>query len=225
MSDTTIVLLFIKAPVRGQVKSRLASAIGDETAVELYRNFILDILDSIERSGHPLRLFVHPPEGVEFVSSWLGKERVCLPQTGSDLGERMEHALRQAFSEGWSRAVLIGSDLPDLPPAIISEAFTALDESDAVIGPAIDGGYYLIGFNSRLFPQRLFHAIEWSTSGVFRRTLELLRKASLRVHVMPQWHDVDTIDDLRALFERGQTAGSEESRTMAYLRLHKDMLF
>ncbi len=225
MPDKNIVLLFIKAPVRGRVKSRLASAVGDETAAELYRNFILDILDSVERSGYPLRICVYPPEAGEKVSSWLGKERECLPQAGNDLGERMEHALRQAFSEGWSRAVLIGSDLPDLPSAIISGAFDALGTSDAVIGPATDGGYYLIGFNNRPFPPRLFHDIEWSTDGVFRETMDILREASLRVHVMPQWHDVDTIDDLKALFERGRTAGCDESRTMVYLRQNKDRLF
>lgn|SRR5574341_178774 len=225
MFDKPIVLLFIKAPVKGQVKSRLAAAVGEEAAIELYQNFILDILDMVEKSSYPLSICVYPPGGVEKVSSWLGKERSCLPQKGGDLGERMGHALQQAFSEGRGRAVLIGSDIPDLPSGIIGEAFEALTTNDAVIGPATDGGYYLIGFNSHAFSPRFFRDIEWSTSGVFRETMNILRGASLRVHLMPQWHDVDTLDDLKELCARGRGQEFDKSRTMAYLRMHKNRLF
>lgn len=219
-----VLLLFVKAPIRGRVKSRLAAAIGEDAAVELYENFILDILERMEESGYPIRIFVYPPDSVELVSSWLGKERVCVPQTGNDLGERMEQALKQAFSEGWERAVLIGSDLPDLPSDVICGAFAALDANDAVIGPAADGGYYLIGFNARLFPAGLFHGILWSTETVFQKTQDLLRAAGLRIHVLPQWHDVDTVDDLKTLSERLQGKGCPGSRTSSFLETHRDTL-
>lgn len=224
MTDKSVVLLFVKAPVRGQVKSRLAAAVGEEAAVALYENFIFDTLEQMERTGYPIRIFVYPADAIEVVSSWLGKEHVCLPQTGNDLGERMEQALEHAFSEGWGRAVLIGSDLPDLPAEIINGAFTALETSDAVIGPAADGGYYLIGFNREGLPRHVFHNIEWSTETVFRETTDLLRAARLRVHVLPQWHDVDTIDDLKALRERLRTAENAGSRTCSYLETHGDIL-
>ena len=111
MPDNPVILLFIKAPLSGQVKSRLAAVLGQDAALELYRNFVLDILASIEKSGVPCIICYHPPDSGEIVMNWLGGHLQCLPQEGRDLGERMERAFRRAFSEGASRAVLVGSDI------------------------------------------------------------------------------------------------------------------
>jgi len=140
-----------------------------------------------------------------------------MPQIGDDLGARMENAFIRIFSEGFSSAVLIGSDLPDLPAAIIREAFDALTKSDAVIGPAADGGYYLIGFNKAVFSPRILRGIQWSTDRVFEETMKRCREGSLRTYVLPEWSDVDTIDDLRALLVRNRDAGVKRSKTLSYL--------
>ena len=224
MPDKPIVLLFIKAPVESRVKSRLAAAVGEEAALELYKNFILDIIDTLSTSGYPFRICFFPPDAKEAIRTWLIGHPAA-PQDGNDLGERMELALKKLFSEGFTNAILIGSDIPDLTPAVIHEALEALNENDAVIGPARDGGYYLIGFNQKSFLPRIFRGIPWSTATVFRETMNILKESSLRVHLVPQWQDVDTLEDLKAFFERNRNSGFNRSRTMTYLMKNRTRLF
>lgn len=218
MPDKSVILLFIKAPVMGQVKSRLAAVIGKKAALELYKSFILDIVDTIKKTGHPFKICFYPPDAGAAVTSWLGRRWQFMPQQGNDLGQRMENAFTRCFSEGFERAVLIGSDLPDLTPSVLHEAITSLAENDVVIGPASDGGYYLIGFNKRTFMPRLFHGIPWSTETVFQETMAILRDSALTVHRAPQWNDVDTAEDLKALLKRNKDGRFDNSRTMTYLK-------
>jgi rSAM/selenodomain-associated transferase 1 len=217
MPQPSIVLLFIKAPVRGQVKSRLAAAIGEEMALELYKRFILDIVDTVNASNHPLRICYTPSDAGDMILPWPGQEYTAMAQKGDDLGARMENAFREIFSEGAAGAVLIGSDIPDLPASIIRDAFDALTRNDAVIGPASDGGYYLIGFNRAVFPPRIFHGIPWSTGRVFEETMKRFKESPLRVCVLQEWSDVDTIEDLRTLLLRNKDLGLERSRTLSFL--------
>jgi hypothetical protein len=223
MSDHQIVLLFIKAPVRGRVKSRLAGAIGEEAALDLYRSFILDTIDMLERTGCTFRIFCHPPEAVADVSQWLRASPV-VPQEGDDLGARMENAFRRVFSEGWSQAVLIGSDIPDLPEGVIPEAFTLIMKHKVVLGPAADGGYYLIGFAREAFLPAPFSGISWSTPDVFARTRDVLQAAGLRVPLLREWRDVDSFDDLQALAARSVHSPFRSSRTMTYLAQNRSLL-
>lgn len=216
MPDKPIVLLFIKAPFKGQVKSRLSEAVGEEAALELYKNFTLDIIDTLIASGYPFRICFYPPDAKEAIMTWL-IGRPIAPQDGNDLGERMEHAFKKIFSEGFTSAILIGSDIPDLTPAVFHEALESLKKNDAVIGPAADGGYYLIGFNQKSFLPRIFRGIPWSTDMVFWETMDILKESSLRVYLLPQWKDVDTLEDLKAFFERNRDAGFDKSKTMTYL--------
>jgi rSAM/selenodomain-associated transferase 1 len=216
MPDKSIVLLFIKAPFKGQVKSRLAAAVGEEAALELYKNFTLDTIDALSASGYPFRICFHPPNANDAITMWLTGHPIA-PQDGNDLGERMELAFKKIFSEGFTSAILIGSDIPDLTPAVFHEALESLKKNDAVIGPATDGGYYLIGFNQKSFLPRIFRGIPWSTDMVFQETMDILHESSLRVHLLPHWKDVDTLEDLRAFFERNRDAGFDKSKTMTYL--------
>lgn len=220
----SIVLLFIKAPVMGQVKSRLAEDIGAEAALELYQRFLRDIIASVELSGHHCRLCYYPPEADHAVSGLLAPGRSSMPQRGDDLGARMQNAFTTVFAEGVDKAILIGSDIPDLTPKVLQDALDALDQADVVLGPALDGGYYLIGFHRTSLLPRVFHRVAWSTNAVFQKTMAILKKASRRVRIAPAWSDVDTVEDLQALFERGEKPHFINSNTMAYLRKHKDLL-
>jgi rSAM/selenodomain-associated transferase 1 len=224
MPNKSIVLIFIKAPFKGLVKSRLAAAVGEDTALELYKNFILDIIDSLSTSGYPFRICFYPPDAEEAITKWL-VGHPAVPQDGNDLGERMELAFKKIFSEGFTSAILIGSDIPDLTPSVFHEALESLNENDAVIGPAADGGYYLIGFNRRSFLPRIFRGIPWGTDTVFRETMDILHESSLRVYLVPRWKDVDTLKDLKAFFERNRKSGFDESRTMVYLMKNRNRLF
>jgi rSAM/selenodomain-associated transferase 1 len=216
-----VVLFFMKAPVRGLVKSRLARAIGADAALELHRRFILDMLEMLKSLDFPLVICFDPPDAGAYISEWLGAEHRYLPQEGSDLGLRMEHSFQRVFSRNITRAILIGSDIPDLPPGVITDAFASLEKNDVVLGPAADGGYYLIGFRTQAFLPSLFHCIPWSEDAVFQTTMERLYAASRSVHLLPLWRDVDTLDDLNALSDRNRTTSFRHSRTMAYLRKMK----
>jgi hypothetical protein len=203
------------------VKSRLAVSVGEDTALGLYKCFVSDVLGMLARGGYPLTIFFHPPESRQRIVQWLGDEHTLLPQVGDDLGERMKNAFKTVFSQGPCSALLIGSDSPDLPSLIIDEALTSLKDHNAVVGPSYDGGYYLIGFRVDTFLPQAFDRIAWSTSEVFKQTLDVLKKADPRLHILPKWRDVDTLDDLKALFGNSQNTPFAESATIKYMENNK----
>ena len=220
--NKTCLLFFVKSPERTSVKSRLAEAVGVETAQELYRCFVLDMLDSLSdvAAGGQLDLWVchYPPEAGPEMKAWLGSSLVFVPQQGKDLGERMQNAMESCFTAGYSRAILLGSDVPDLAGSVISEGASLLTSHPAVIGPARDGGYYLLGFQAPAFLPAIFAGMPWGTGEVYDRTREVFRRAALSVPDLPTWRDIDTPADLRDLRERHQNSSFARSRTMSYLR-------
>jgi len=213
MSET--VLLMTKLPGPGKVKSRLARMGGEEWALGLYRNFVLDILSTLEETPFNIVISFYPPDGEGEIASWLGKSHDYLPQVGKDLGERLKNSLISAFSNGARKAVALASDVPDLPPSFIRRAFESLDSHDAVIGPCPDGGYYLIGFRKDSFRPEAFDGIDWGMERVFGKTMELLNGRS--VSVLPEWRDMDTMEDVLHLFLAYRGGASPCPRTMAYL--------
>jgi rSAM/selenodomain-associated transferase 1 len=224
MPHTPLILLFVKAPLPGQVKSRLAAVLGHDAALELYWNFVLDMLASIEKSGIPCRVCYYPPDSGETVQNWLGGHLQFMAQEGNDLGERMEAAFRRVFSEGASRAVLIGSDIPDLPPSLLQDAVERLDRTGAVIGPSKDGGYYLVGFRDDAFFPGIFSGPKWSTDTVFADTEAIFERAHKQFFLLPPWRDMDTVEDLKDLMNRNRNSDFSGSRTMRCLSSQKNMM-
>jgi rSAM/selenodomain-associated transferase 1 len=192
-------LFFIKSPEKGRVKTRLASAVGDEMAVRLYRRFLLETLFTLNRGTFLFYLCFYPENSLSDLKGWLGDDYLYMPQKGEDLAERMKNGFIDAFAMNFKRVVLIGSDIPDLPLEFIEEAFTSLQEKDIVIGPSLDGGYYLIGFKDKNFSLRVFEGIPWSTKRVFEESMKVLKQEGLTVHTLQHWRDIDTIDDLKNL--------------------------
>ena len=211
-------IVFVKAPRPGQVKTRLARFLGEAAAGELYRCFVADLLAMLAGLALVPRVYFYPAEAGAVMRDWLGEEYSLFPQQGDSLGDKMSHALAETFQAGADKAVLIGSDLPDLPPVIIKEALTALEQSPAVIGPGIDGGYYLIGFTAAGFTPAVFTDIPWSTETVFNRTMERFAAAGLRPYCLPAWADIDTAADLRRFMADGRGNPGRAPRTMAWLR-------
>jgi uncharacterized protein len=216
MFDSSI-LVFVKFPEKGSVKTRLANDLDHGFVQTLYGYFVLDLLETLAKADLPIIVYFYPPESGVAVSGWLGKNYTYAPQKGVDLGERMENAFKNAFADGCSRVIIIGSDLPDMGNALLDDAFNALDLNDAVIGPSYDGGYYLIGFRHDSFLPEVFKGIAWGTDTVLKDTLKILREKKYRAHLLPELRDVDTVEDLKALYERNKDTAFANSRTMKFI--------
>jgi rSAM/selenodomain-associated transferase 1 len=216
-SSKSLILFFVKFPDPGRVKTRISRVLGNEKGAAIYRAFVMDMMDTLVLSDHPLAVCFAPHTRLEAFRSWLGHGWLYLPQQGDHLGDRMKRAFQDAFHAGYTKAILIGSDFPDLPPEIILEAFSTLENHPAVIGPALDGGYYLIGFERETFKPSIFEGIEWGGDGVLKQTLSSFKEARERIHLLPAWNDIDTLDDLLDLYRRGKGTDFARSKTMACL--------
>jgi len=217
MSVTRCIILFVKLPEKGKVKSRLASRLDGDMVLRLYECMVLDAIDMLNSGHYSFRICFDPPEASDRIREWLGHAYSYMPQLGDDLGEKMEQAFSRVFSEEVSKAVLIGSDVPGVSSAIIDEAFQSLATHDSVIGPASDGGYYLIGFRKSALCPDIFHHMTWSTATVFEETVRRLRQASRSIHVLPECIDVDRKEDLVMLLRQHGAGNTLISRTLQYL--------
>jgi uncharacterized protein len=217
------IIVFVKAPHPGQVKTRLGKSVGDRPAAQLYRCFTEDVLDTVETLDVDSHIFFAPAEAEAFLKDWLGEHRSYIPQQGTHLGERMAAAFRHSFSLGYERVLILGSDSPDLPHTFLTEALEALREKQAAIGPSKDGGYYTLGFTPSTFCPAVFGALPWSTPQVYPQTLEILKQHSCPVHVLPAWTDIDTLDDLRQFYRRHRDKPAF-NRSLTYIQDHADVL-
>jgi rSAM/selenodomain-associated transferase 1 len=203
MMPGTLLAMFAKYWQPGEVKTRLAPAIGAEAAAQLYRAFVKTLLEERQSEfAALLREAATPP-----VSPWAeGQEPWLLaPQSPGDLGERMKHLFRAALAAGADRVVLIGSDSPTLPLEHVQQAFDKLRRHEVVLGPSDDGGYALIGLSvgpgphpgSALPP--VFDGLPWSTPHVWPETIRRLEDHGSSYAVLPAWYDVDEPADLERL--------------------------
>jgi rSAM/selenodomain-associated transferase 1 len=193
-TDTPIVVAMLKAPRTGFVKTRLAAEVGAEAAATIYRRLVEHQIAAIPREW---RAEVHfaPAEAAAEMQQWLGSVRELHPQQGDDLGERLVHATASVFSRGAGAVIVIGGDCPGLTEDGLRAASRKLASVDVVLGPAADGGYYLIAFR-RAQPE-LFRDIPWSTGVVLTKTLERARAAGLSVALLPTQEDVDDLPSWR----------------------------
>jgi hypothetical protein len=171
----------------------------------------------LDKTNFTIVICYSPKDALDKFTMWLGSHYHYLPQKGNNLGQRMKHSFIDAFANNFERAIIIGSDSPDLPIDYINEAFSSLKTHDVVIGPCLDGGYYLIGFTQNSFLPRAFEGIHWSTETVFSETMNILSNENLKIHILPKWSDVDTLSDLIAFFKRNQEEEFSSSETMSFL--------
>lgn len=199
MPEDQALAVFVKAPLAGQVKTRLAADIGAVRAAHLYRRLGRRTIKAMAAEDYRTVVWYAPRGGARAVRAWLRNLRVLRfrPQPDGDLGERMVAALAGHFREGARRVVVVGSDCPDIDRAVIGEAFVALDTHDVVLGPARDGGYYLIGMKA--LHSSLFWEISWSSPTVLRETEARAGALGLSWHLLRRLRDVDMVADARAL--------------------------
>jgi rSAM/selenodomain-associated transferase 1 len=224
MTAKKCILLFIKSPEKGMVKSRLAKDVNESMALSLYKHFVLDILETIQAVRYPVKICYYPPDALAVVSAWLGSRYSYIPQKGRDLGERMTNAFLDTFAEAYSSAALIGSDIPDLTVTLVEQALH-LEHFDAAIGPSRDGGYYLIGFKKDTFLPAVFEKMPWGTEKVFSKTMKVFRKRQYTLNTLPEMLDIDRIEDLLAFAERGSRDAIAGSGTRQFIRDNFDALF
>lgn len=200
---TTLLIIFAKEPVAGQVKTRFSPPLSLKEAAELYLCFLKDILEEMGRWPElHLALAYSPPEARSFFQGLAPPATRLFPQEGDDLGTRMARAFDWGFAAGFEVVLLRGSDTPDLPGALLLQAreVMAAGQAEVALGPSPDGGYYLVGLKA---PQpELFRGQTWSTAAVLEETLGRAQRLSLRVHLIPSWPDLDTYDDLLAFLTR-----------------------
>ena len=220
-----VILFFVKYPEPGCVKTRLSKELGADLASTVYRNMALDLRDKLQAVPFPFMVCFSPEKNRDRYMDWLGEAHPYFPQKGAHLGERMKSAFEEVFTRGYKRAILMGSDIPDLPSDLLEEALGALHTHAAVLGPALDGGYYLVGFRHDTFFPGIFHHMPWGENSVFRETLSLLKAAEQKVYILPAWRDVDTLEDLKELMVRAEQTGFSGSRTLSHLaRLPEECL-
>lgn len=193
MNKERLLILFVKNSEKGKVKTRLAKTVGDQRALNVYEQLVkITKAAATEVASERQVWYSNFVEDNDFFKSDDFGKRV---QAGRNLGERLKFAASEAFETGYCKVVIIGSDCPDLNGDILEEAFQKLDEHDVVLGPSVDGGYYLIGLTGS-YPE-LFDDIAWSTSGVLNQTKEKLVKYRLSWSELEQLNDIDNEEDLK----------------------------
>ncbi len=218
MSDRVALAVMARAPSDARGKKRLLKSLGVDDGTDLRCAILLDTLDIAQSVPGVERLLVFAPEsgGAEIAQLAGGKFRV-LPQRGDDLGERLEHAFADIFALGCSAVTIIGSDLPTLPAEHVEQGIAVLrrEGDPLVLGPSMDGGYYLVGLRTN-HPE-IFHGIPWSTPDVLAATLSAAEVHRLSVTLIPSWYDIDSVDDLRRVLEPSAERALRPRRTHAWL--------
>ncbi len=185
-------LIFIKNPVKGKVKTRLAQSIGDDRALEIYQQ-LLKHTHQVASKVDAAR-FVFYSDEIDHLDYWENEKFSKYLQHGNDLGEKMRNAFNLVFQSGFQSAVIVGSDCLEINEKIIHDAFNSLMNNDVCIGPAKDGGYYLLGMKK--LHAELFSPRTWSQPNVFNEATKNITDLNLTYFVLPELNDIDTMDDL-----------------------------
>jgi hypothetical protein len=202
-------IIFVKAPRPGEVKTRIAASIGAQAACNAYLALVEVLIGNL-RTLTNVQIRYTPDDALLEIPQWVQPTWTTARQGHGDLGERLTKAFDDAFSSGAQRVVIIGSDCPEITHEDIESAWAALEDHDVALGPAEDGGYWLIGLRS---PQpALFEKIPWSSNTVFEETLLRAKTRQLVVRILRKLSDVDTIEDLGQFHLRKDRTKMDVSR-------------
>ncbi|NIS74895.1 MAG: DUF2064 domain-containing protein [Deltaproteobacteria bacterium] len=193
MKDKNALIVIAKYPEKGQVMTRLAGDMTDGKRLELYLILLHQTLERLVSVHNTDTFIAFAPDTAGGYFSRFQLNLLPLPE--GDLGKRMLHAFREVFIRGYKKAALVGVDIPELSPAVVEDAFTALSDNDVVFGPAEDGGYYLIGMKKPF--DGLFEGIPWSSAVTLEKSVKKAKEAGCTVAFTVKLSDIDTIDDVR----------------------------
>jgi len=212
-------IILAKQPIPGKVKTRLAKDVGADSAADLYECFLSDLIKRVKKLAIPIVIFCDQKNSVDFFLKY-NVNQVFI-QRGNSIGDRMHNSFVDCFNEGFSSAILIGSDSPDIPYSFFEEAKSSLSTYDMVIGPTNDEGYYLIGFRSDTLCKDIFADINWSTSKVWKETKLKILNNNINCYFLSNWYDIDNITGLRHYFLHN-IHSMPEPKTINYIKL-KDL--
>ena len=189
----------------GTTKTRLIPHLGAEQAANLQRQmteYMVDMTHSLRHSDRCAMAVYFTDSSRSQMQAWLGQPLTYRPQQGRDLGQRLHHAFSQNFDAGFERVVVIGSDCPAITPDHLEQAFYQLGSHDLVLGPALDGGYYLVGLSRRCVQccAELFQGITWGSNQVFAQTVAIAHRLNLAWTALEPLCDIDRPEDLAAFF-------------------------
>lgn len=200
------IVVFARAPDLGQVKTRLAAEVGEREALAIYMWLAENTVRVVASLPHCDCIIAYTPtDAVVRMRDWLGSRFSYEAQCDGDLGARMTHAFNRRFEENAERVLLIGTDAPAVDRGVLEEGFAALGHNDVVFGPALDGGYYVIGLRA---PQTvLFESVSWSQTDTLSRSIAAARRARLSLHLLPQRFDIDTGSDWHRWLKMRENSG------------------
>ena len=210
-------VLFAKVPALGKVKTRLAASLGEADALRVYEACLKDSLSLLhhwantqnEGVAKRARVYLAEPESAPHE---LLQNLEVYYQEGQDLGERMQQCCDAEFEMGASKVVIIGADSPTLPSHMLKQAFSALAWHDVVLGPAFDGGYWLLGAREKT--PAIFSGIQWSTDSVMTQTLVNVQREQCDTALLPFWYDIDDIEDIRRVQWHSQLQNQRSGKTL-----------
>lgn len=186
------IIIFVRTPELGKVKTRLAASIGNEEALDVYVKLLQHTLEIVQQITADK--FVYYADAFLDEDMWSAINANRFVQQGEGLGDRLQHACSAVANLGYKKMIILGSDCPELSPDIIRKGLFILDGKDACIGPAKDGGYYLLGLKN--YHHTIFENIDWSTDKVCAQTCAQLTDAGLTYEMLPELSDIDTVEDL-----------------------------
>lgn len=205
--------MFVKEPKLGFVKTRLAKTCGNKFTLALYQCFVEDLICTLKNKKYDFKLCGYPK--LDIINTKFGNFN-NFSQVKGDLGVKMQKAFESQFDNEYEKIVLIGSDTPHITGEIMDEAFSQLENNEVVIGPAQDGGYYLIAFNKTTFYEEVFHDILWSSDKVLHQTLQKLHEK--KVYLLNELNDIDVLEDLNTFYSAYHNSYFKDSNTMRYLQ-------
>lgn len=211
--NKNLVLMFVKEPKLGFVKTRLAKNLGNENTLELYKCFVKDLILTITNTSYDFKLCTYGDE--ESIKNVFGDFN-NFKQKDGDLGIKMKKAFEEMFLQNYENIVLIGSDTPHITEKIFTETFEVLNKNKLVLGPSEDGGYYLIACNKNFYYKDIFTNISWSTDEVLTQTLQKVNKDE--VYLLKYLNDIDVIEDLNDFYQEFKNSFFKNSNTISYIK-------
>lgn len=214
-TKTDSLIIFLRYPKIGKVKTRLAKTTSSEFALRFYKSCAENLINNVKKIPKVNRfVFYSNKNEKDEITNWLGGKLFFAHQEGDDLGSRMKNAFEKVFTTGAKKVIIVGTDIPDLSNDIILKAFEYLDRNEFVIGPSRDGGYYLLGMK-KSYPI-LFEDIEFSTSSVYAKTIKKINEIKLNFHILPELQDIDTETDLQQWLNSSSVNSIKDSIKLSY---------